>query len=149
MAKLTIAIALLCPLAAYAAGALSPEVTQDNTHQTICQPGYTATVRPPRSYTDKVKRALMREAGIDEGLIAEYELDHIIPLALGGHPRKAENLRLQPWEGEGGAKRKDRIEVKLQCLVCSGQVALADAQREVAGDWQGACHRYSRPKCRR
>ena len=52
----------------------------------------------------------------------EYELDHIVPLALGGHPWKPRTSKLQPWEGTNGAKREDRIEVKLQCLVCSGQV---------------------------
>jgi hypothetical protein len=60
-------------------------------------------------------------------LTISYELDHIIPLAIGGHPRNLDNLGLQPWEE---AKRKDRIEVKLQCLVCAGQVALANAQRD-------------------
>lgn len=35
-----------------------------------------------------------------------------------------------------GAERKDRIETKLQCLVCSGQVKLATAQREILEDWR-------------
>ena len=43
-----------------------------------------------------------------------FELDHIIPLALGGHPRNSRNLMLQVWSGHDGAKRKDRLEVKLQ-----------------------------------
>jgi hypothetical protein len=77
------------------------------------------------------------------------KFDHVIPLALGGHPRKLDNLALQPWDGDDGAKRKDRIEVKLQCLVCSGQVSLADARREIIEDWQAAYHRYARVKCRR
>jgi hypothetical protein len=46
-----------------------------------------------------------------------------------------------------GWKRKERIEAKLQCLVCAGQVALADAQREIVEDWQAAYHRYARVKC--
>ncbi len=28
--------------------------------------------------------------------VSEYELDHIVPLALGGHPRALDNLQLQP-----------------------------------------------------
>lgn len=51
---------------------------------------------------------------------------------------------LQPWEE---ARRKDRVEVKLHCLVCSGQVALADAQHQIVDDWQAAYHRYARVKC--
>jgi hypothetical protein len=64
---------------------------------------------------------LLAMAGIDPSHASEYELDHIIPLAVGGEPRALENLQLQLWEGAGGAKRTDRIEVKLQYLVCTGQ----------------------------
>jgi hypothetical protein len=117
---------------AYAVGAINADVTQSNIQQTICVPGYTKSIRPSTGYTNGVKRKLLRESGIDEAPISEYELDHIIPLAVGGHPRKLANLQLQPWEGHDGAKRKDRIEVKLQCLVCAGQVLLTDAQNEIA-----------------
>jgi hypothetical protein len=41
------------------------------------------------------------------------------------------------------------LEVKLQCLVCSGQVKLETAQREIVEDWQAAYHRYARVKCHR
>ena len=81
--------------------------------------------------------------------MAEYELDHIIPLAIGGHPRKLTNLQLQLWDEENGAKRKDRIEVKLQRLVCTDQVSLGDAQREIADNWPAAYHKYARVKCNR
>jgi hypothetical protein len=130
-------------------GALNPVVRQETIDQTICVPGYAKGVRPATSYTNGVKRMLFQRAHMNPALAQTYELDHIIPLALGGHPRKVENLALQPWEGENGAKRKDRIETKLQCLVCSGQVTLAQAQREILEDWQAAYHRYASVKCRR
>ena len=63
-----------------------------------------------------------------------------------GHPNYPENLQLQTVED---AKRKDRIEVKLQCLTCSGQVTLKDAQREISEDWEVTNHRYARVKCMR
>lgn len=57
----------------------------------------------------------MRQQGMDyDAEKVNFELDHTIPLALGGHPRNLNNLMLQPWEGHDGAKRKDRLEVKLQ-----------------------------------
>jgi len=59
---------------------------------------------------------MLKRSGLDPITASDYELGHIIPLALGGHPRKMDNLQLQPWEE---ARRKDRIEVKLQCLVCA------------------------------
>jgi hypothetical protein len=61
---------------------------------------------------------------------------HVIPLALGGPPRKIDNLQLQPWE-----------EVKLQCLVCSGEVRLELAQSEILADREAAYDRYARVKC--
>jgi hypothetical protein len=32
-------------------GVINPNVTQSNIAQTICRPGWTATVRPPEAYT--------------------------------------------------------------------------------------------------
>ena len=83
------------------------------------------------SYTTGVKRKLLREAGIPEDRISDYELDHIVPLA------------------HDGAKRKDRLEVKLQCLVCTEQMTLEQAQEEIAEDWQAAYHRHGRTPCHR
>jgi hypothetical protein len=83
--------------------ALNPDVDEDTIDATICVSGYTKSVRPATSYTNGVKKKLLREAGIDEARIGDYELDHIVPLELGGHPRKLSNLVLQPWDGEHGA----------------------------------------------
>jgi cytochrome c-type biogenesis protein CcmH/NrfF len=130
-------------------GAFNPDVRQETIGQTICLPGYAKAVRPSTNFTRGAKQMLLKRAGRDRAQAFEYELGHVIPLGLGGHPRKLENLELQPRTGENGAKRKDRIEAKLQCLVCSGQVTLADAQREISTNWQTAYHKYARAKCRR
>jgi hypothetical protein len=97
--------------------------------------GYTKSVRPATSYTNGVKRKLLREAGIDEVRIGDFELDHLIPLAVGGHPRKLSNLMLQPWDGERGAHRKDALERRLQIKVCRGEMGLVEAQQCIAQDW--------------
>jgi hypothetical protein len=89
---------------------------------------------------------MLKRAGLSPAASSNYTLDHIIPLAIGGHPRKTDNLQLQTW---AEAKRKDRIEVKLQCLVCARQVPLPTAQHAIAEDWEAAYHRYARVKCRR
>ena len=128
-------------------GALNPDVRQETIGQTICVAGYTKAVQPSTDFTHGVKQMLLKRAGRDRARAFEYKLDHIIPLGLGGHPRKLENLELQLWAGQSGAKRKDRIGAKLQCLVCSGQITLADAQREILTDWQAAYHRYALVKC--
>lgn len=118
--------------------ALNPDVTDESLGQTICVTGYTTTVRPLTTYTNGIKAKLVREAGLDGSHMADYELDHIIPLAVGGHPRKLSNLQLQPWHGEDGATEKDGLERQLQRMVCDGQLALADAQFCIAEDWH-AC----------
>lgn len=135
--------------AAVPSEALNPDVSQRTIAATICVSGYTKEVRPSTTYTNGVKLKLLREQGLDPSTASDYELDHIIPLALGGHPRSLKNLMLQPWEGENGARRKDRLEVKLQCLVCSGQVPLDDARDAIFNDWQTAYHQYAQTKCHR
>jgi len=122
--------------------ALNPDVRQDTIQQTICTAGYTASVRPSTTYTNGVKAKLLRERGQTQVSADEYELDHIVPLALGGHPRNLKNLMLQSWEGDDGAKRKDRLERRLQVLVCSGKLLLNEARSAIYFDWQGAYVRY-------
>ena len=122
--------------------ALNPDVRPDTIDQTICVTGYTASVRPSTTYTNGVKRKLLRDIGIDSANASQYELDHVIPLAIGGHPRSVLNLKLQPWDGENGAKKKDRLEKQLQRLVCSHQLGLRDAQAAIYTDWQAAYGRY-------
>lgn len=124
--------------------ALNPDVDEDTVEVTICVSGYTKSVRPATSFTNAVKKKLMREAGIDAARIGDYELDHLVPLALGGHPRKPSNLKLQPWEGEHGAKEKDVLEGRLQSLVCRGTLDLTDAQVCIAQDWEACALQYPR-----
>lgn len=122
--------------------ALNADVRQDTIQQTICVAGYTASVRPSTTYTNGVKLRLLREEALPASAANEFELDHRIPLALGGHPRSLKNLMLQPWDGKDGAKVKDRLERRLQQLVCSGKLLLDDARRAIYVDWQGAYHNY-------
>jgi hypothetical protein len=122
--------------------ALNPDVRPDTVRSTICVPGYTASVRPSTSFTTGVKRKLLREAGLPPDAASTYELDHRVPLALGGHPRAQANLQLQHWDGPVGAKAKDRLERRLQTLVCAGSVPLDEARSAIYWDWPAAHRRY-------
>ena len=88
-------------------GAIDPHVTQATIHTTICQRGYTARARPPRTVTNAIKRRLVNEL---PGSPQDYELDHLIPIGLGGDPRSLKNLWLQNWPE---AAMKDRDELRL------------------------------------
>jgi hypothetical protein len=64
-------------------GATDPAVTQDNIDSTICVSGYTKTVRPPTSVTNPIKLERMQAYGFTDSK-SNYELDHLIPLEVGG-----------------------------------------------------------------
>jgi hypothetical protein len=108
-------------------------VTQANIGTTICTSGYTSTVRPPESQTQAFKFDDAYPAyGVAPG--TETELDHLVPLELGGDNDVA-NL----WpEVPPTPNPKDSVENALNAAVCDGRVSLASAQRAIAQDWQTA-----------
>jgi hypothetical protein len=130
------------PSTSLPAEALNPDVRPETIDQTICVPGYAASVRPATSYTTGVKRKLLREAGVDLSAAPNYDLDHIIPLAVGGHPRNPKNLNPMLRDGEGGARVKARLDKQLQRLVCSRQLGLREAQAAVFNDWKTTYVKY-------
>ncbi len=115
---------------------LNPAVTQETIQQTICVPGWTKTVRPSFSYTNRIKHKKLREAGVPASSIHDYELDHIIPLSLGGSPNDERNLQLQPWDE---AHLKDAVESCLPKAVCDGSMTLAEARKRIWSSWREGC----------
>src|SRR5438445_12387100 len=75
-----------CVMTSHGCLALNPNVVQSTINETICKKGYTKLVRPAISFTKGVKQKLMRAEGIASERANEFELDHIVPLTLGGHP---------------------------------------------------------------
>jgi hypothetical protein len=114
---------------------INPAVTQETIATTICAPGWTKTVRPSARYTARIKIKLIRELEIPEELLVDFELDHRIPLALGGSPSEPRNLELQPWDEAG---EKDRIETCLSRAVCAGTITLDEARQRIWQDWRTA-----------
>jgi hypothetical protein len=109
-------------------GVLNPDVTQANIRATICRRGWTATIRPPVSYTNALKERQMKEYG-ESGPLSGYQEDHLISLELGGHPTDPRNLWPEPYPR---ASEVDRIENELNAQVCGGSLSLADAQQREA-----------------
>jgi hypothetical protein len=114
---------------------LNPAVTQETIATTICAPRWTKTIRPSARYTARIKIRLIRELEIPEELLVDFELDHRIPLALGGAPSDSRNLELQPWDEAG---EKDLIETCLSRAVCAGTITLDEARRRIWSDWRVA-----------
>lgn len=118
-------------------GATNPDVTQATIGRTICVPGWTATVRPPQSYTGPLKVAQIRAYGYLDTRTSSYEEDHLIPLELGGAPRDPHNL----WpESHTQSGTKDAAENAAKTAVCAGTKTLAQAQAQLLADW-GPAHR--------
>jgi hypothetical protein len=119
-------------------------VTQDDLATTLCRAGgYTSSVRPPVSMTEPFKYEVMRSYG-DGGSASAYELDHLVPLELGG---SSDTRNLWPEPGDrpspSVANSKDPVENELHDLVCAATTGgaylpLAVAQRLVATDWTTA-----------
>src|ERR1035437_6991394 len=117
-------------------GAIDPKVTQDDLYQTICSKGYTKTVRPPTSYTNKLKVQQILEYGYVDKNLKDYEEDHLISLELGGSPTDPKNL----WPEPGSSPNpKDKIENLCKKKVCDGEITLTKAQQEIATNWETAC----------
>ena len=115
-------------------GATNQEITPESIDTTICHFGYSDSVRPPQSYTDPLKTQLMQSYGFTDSK-SNYELDHLIPLEVGGAPYDVKNLWPEPMYGEPNAGEKDRFENYLHNQVCSGSMSLSDAQKEISTNW--------------
>ena len=111
-------------------GSIDPAVTQAGIRSTICKKGWTATVRPPQSQTERFKFDVAYPAyGTPQS--KRTELDHLVPLELGGS-NDATNL----WpESPPAPNPKDKVENALNAAVCDGRVKLAAAQAAIAADW--------------
>jgi hypothetical protein len=114
-------------------------------------------VRPPESYTENIKRLEARAGGevsyqglsysvhgfeLADADISHYELDHLVPLELGGAPADPRNLWMEPYESPKGpaprgtgSQTKDVVENSAREAVCAGRLDLAAAQHQMATNW--------------
>lgn len=80
--------------------------------------------------------------GIPYSRHSDFEVDHLVSRELGGADDVKnlwpESYVTQPWN----AHRKDRLENYLHKLVCSNQITLEEARREIAYDWRIAYKKY-------
>jgi hypothetical protein len=73
-----------------------------------------------------------------------YELDHLVPLELGGD-NSDRNLWPEPASPVPGFHQKDDLENHLHDAVCSGRMSLGAAQRGIESDWALLYQEYLRP----
>ena len=114
-------------------GDVFPYATRDD----VCTPGWS---REHRHVTESERYQVYVEYGRRQGPGC-CEVDHLIPLELGG-TNTIKNLWPQPDDPRPGAAEKDQLENTLHRLVCAGQIPLAEAQQCIASDWVGCWKKY-------
>lgn len=107
------------------------DVFPQATKATICVSGYSRTVR---DVPVQEKDAVYAAYGIASHTPGQYEVDHLVSLELGGS-NDISNLWPEAAAPTPGFHEKDEVENALHDQVCSGQIDLPTAQREIATDW--------------
>ena len=108
------------------------DVFENATREIVCVQGYTKTVR---SVSTATRKKVFAEYGISwPQPYGSYEVDHLIPLSLGGSNDIA-NLFPEAANPYPGFKEKDVVENYLREHVCSGDIDLKAAQLQIANNW--------------
>ncbi len=129
-------------------GALDPEVMQSNIQESICKAGHftwTEGHMPPKSFLEKTEKEQITAYGYPDENTKHYQMDHLIPLSLGGNPTDAKNIWPQLLISKWSARRKDYLEGILHEKVCKGELSLSQAQEEIRSNWIGAYEKYLGP----
>jgi hypothetical protein len=80
------------------------------------------------------KDKVYAEYGITSHSSGQYQIDHFIPLELGGS-NDISNLWPEPANPKPGFHEKDKVENYLHDQVCSGTRNLSGAQDAIVSDW--------------
>ena len=113
----------------------SPGASYSNlTQAVLCSSGFHTSMI--RSVSESEKFSVETEYGMKPGHYgSSLEIDHIIPLELGGSNDIA-NLYPEMLGANPGYKVKDQLENRAHDLVCAGKMTLRDAQVGIATSWQ-------------
>lgn len=100
--------------------------------QKVCAPHYATNAR---NVATAAKNQVYKEYGLTfPQPRGSYELDHFIPLELGGS-NDVSNLWPERAQPQPGFHEKDRVENYLHKQVCSKKMTLQDAQEAIKKDW--------------
>jgi hypothetical protein len=91
---------------------------------------------------EKRKDSVYARYHIRHHVKGEYEIDHLIPLELGGSNEITnlwpQSYKTEPWN----AHKKDRLENRLKRLVITRHLTLEQAQEVIRTNWIAAYQKY-------
>ena len=115
----------------YPSAALTPGDILTTDANIVCVTGYTSTVR---NVSEKTKNQVYAEYGVIDHNRDTYEVDHFIPLELGGS-NDINNLWPEAADPRPGFHEKDVVENYLHHRVCDDKdMNLVEAQRLILLD---------------
>ena len=122
---------------------LTPGAVRTVDVEAICS----TETRDLRHWSRQRDDRIMAEYGLVPGPHPDYEVDHLIPLGIGGAD---DDLNLWPEprrsiEPVYNAEAKDHLESKLRELVCSGALNVQAAQKAISEDWTEAYDQFVAP----
>ena len=115
------------------------DILSNATKEAICTSGYSRSVR---NVPTSEKNQVYTSYGIASHTSGQYEVDHLVSLELGGSNAIA-NLWPESASPKPGFHEKDQVENYLHDQVCSGAIALKEAQIEIATNWLAVYNRMS------
>jgi hypothetical protein len=110
---------------------LTPGLIEERDANVLCN----RSTKEVRNVPQSEKEAVFKEYNIGYPQpTGAYEVDHFIPLALGGS-NDIKNLWPEPATPVPGFHEKDRVEFYLRNQVCKGRMPLEEAQNKIKTDW--------------
>jgi hypothetical protein len=120
---------------------LTPGATNPIAAHDVCRVQFSSN---DPAVPDDLKREVLKEYGLNDRSANAYQIDYLVTPQLGG-ATNIRNLWPQPSHNTiWNARVKDALEDRLHNMVCSGQLDLATAQRELSQDWVAAYKKYFR-----
>lgn len=103
----------------------------------VCAADFDASVKP---ISNAQRNEALKRYGRDPGRFTG-ELDHLIPVSLGGS-NDPDNLWPMPDNKEYGLAAKRELETTLHQMVCDKKITLKAAQDAIKKDWTKAYDQY-------
>jgi len=132
-------VAVLSDAGAAPNRSLTPGATRQVTISEVCSAPQEEVVG---DVSMDLRQRVFQEYGIANARPQDYEVDYLIAPRLGG-TEDIRNLWPEPYRARvWNAHVKDALEQRLHEMVCTGQLDLSTAQRDIARDWIAAYKKY-------